>query len=134
MCKGPVCQYANYIDEGIERANDSQSLKCFYCPRARADPLTPFDDPQAKGLLSRGQRARPCAGQKERRCYGNSSGRRMARCGNQEERGQFGWTAVVGCCSTCLRCIRWPRGKMFPGVVVSFSNHPNMISCKLQGF
>lgn len=54
MYKEPVGQYANYIDEGMERANDSQSVKCFYCLPARADPLTPFDDPQAKGQLSWG--------------------------------------------------------------------------------
>ncbi|KAK1878871.1 envelope glycoprotein [Dissostichus eleginoides] len=64
MCKGPLGQYANYIDEGMERANDSQSVKCFYCPLARADPLTPFDDLQAKGLLSGGQRALPRAGRR----------------------------------------------------------------------
>ncbi|KAK5859849.1 hypothetical protein PBY51_021370 [Eleginops maclovinus] len=63
MCRGPLGQYANYIDEGMERANDSQSVKCSYCPLAGADPLTLFDDPQAKGLLSRGQRASPCDGQ-----------------------------------------------------------------------
>lgn len=62
MCKGPVGQYANYTDEGMERANDSQSVKCFYCLLARVDPLTPFDDTQAKGRLSGGQRASPCTG------------------------------------------------------------------------
>lgn len=60
MYNGPVGQYANYIDEGMERANDSQSVNCFYCPPPRADPLTLFDDPQAKGHLSWGQRALPC--------------------------------------------------------------------------
>lgn len=64
MCKERVGQYANYIDEGMERANDSQSVKCFYCPPARADPLTPFDEPQAKGPFSRGQRALPYAVQR----------------------------------------------------------------------
>lgn len=60
----PVGQYGNYIDEGMERANDSQSVKCFCCLPARADPLTPFDDPRAKGHLSKGQRALPCTGQR----------------------------------------------------------------------
>ena len=64
MCKGPVGQYANYTDEGTERANDSQSVKCFYRLLARADPLTPFDDPQAKGRLSGGQRASPFTGRR----------------------------------------------------------------------
>lgn len=41
MYKDPLGQYANYIDEGMERANDSQSLKCFYCLQVRAGPLHP---------------------------------------------------------------------------------------------
>lgn len=65
MCRGPVGQYANYIDEGTERANDSQSVKCFYCLLARADPVTPFDDPQAKGHLSWGQGDLPRADQRD---------------------------------------------------------------------
>lgn len=64
MCKGPVGQYANYTDEGMERANHSQSVKCFYCLAARADPLTLRDDPTAKGHLSRGQRASPSTGRR----------------------------------------------------------------------
>lgn len=45
MYKDPVGQYANYIDEGMERANDSQSVKCFYCLQARADPLPHLPPP-----------------------------------------------------------------------------------------
>ncbi len=113
MCKGPVGQYANYIDEGTERANDSQSVKCFSCLPARADLLTPFDDPQAKGHPSGGQRA--------------SAGRRgvamvtalaeeMARCGVQEERGHCGCTERW-CHATCLRCVQRQLGKCFWGGV-----------------
>lgn len=61
MYKGPFGQYANYIDEGMERANDSQSVKCFYCLPARVDPLTQFDDPQdQRSPLLGSQRALPC--------------------------------------------------------------------------
>lgn len=54
MRKGPVGQYANYTDEGMERANDSQSVKCSYCLLAGADPLTLFSDPQGRGHFSGG--------------------------------------------------------------------------------
>lgn len=59
ISRGPLGQYASYPDEGKERANHSQSVKSFHCPLARADPLTLFDDPQAKGQHSRDQRASP---------------------------------------------------------------------------
>lgn len=76
MYKGPVGQYANYIDEGMERANDSQSVKCSYSLQAGADPSVsphPTDNSQAKGHLSWGQRASPLRWS-ERRCYGNGTG------------------------------------------------------------
>lgn len=62
MYKGPPAQYADYPDEGTERADDRQLVKCFYSLQAWADPASPpstHDPPRAKGQLSWSQGAFP---------------------------------------------------------------------------
>jgi len=39
-------------------------VKYFYCPLAGADPLTLYEEPEAKGYPSTGQGACPCTGQR----------------------------------------------------------------------
>lgn len=130
MYKGPVGQYTNYIDEGMERANDSQSVKCFYCRPPRADPLTPFDDPQAKGHLSWGQRALPRCWP-ERSCYGNDTkwqGVAFRRRGVTVD--------VLG--SDVMLLDLFQLNSEAAGEVAApptrFSKHPNKSSCKPQSF
>lgn len=53
MYKVPHAQYANYTDEGTEKADDSQSVKCVELSRI----TPPTHDPQVKGQLSWSQGA-----------------------------------------------------------------------------
>ncbi|KAG7214659.1 hypothetical protein INR49_010551 [Caranx melampygus] len=63
----------------------------------RADPLTPFDHPQARGHLSRVVRGHfgIFTHWPQRCCYGYSAGRRMARSGVGEARGSLMFCGVT---------------------------------------
>lgn len=87
----------------MERANDSQSVKCSYCLLARADPLTPFDDPQARGHLSRGgQRAFSRTG-----CRGVAMVTALAGGWPDLVLGRRGVTVDVHSCRCDGSCLRW---------------------------